>query len=103
MFSQMLFHLVKKTEILFYSVSFCPPKSVTNSFNFAHSTFLAHCCRELEMGRRQFHTGEESQGGNFGNERTATEKRSPIGPYFQLKLPNNFSVNCSVVDSSHCT
>ena len=45
------------------------------------------------MGRRQFHTGEESQGGNFGNKRRATEKRSPIGLYFQLNTPNNFSVN----------
>ena len=33
------------------------------------------------MGRRQFHTGEESQGGNFGNKRRATEKRSPIDPF----------------------
>ena len=93
MFSQMLFLLVKKMEILFYSVSFCPLKSITNSFNFAHSPFLAHCCRELEMGRRQFHTGEESQGGNFRNKRRATEKRSPIGPCVQLNSPNNFSVN----------
>ena len=29
-------------EILFYSISFCPPKSmITNSFNIVHSTFLA--------------------------------------------------------------
>ena len=31
-------------EILFYSISFCPPnssKSITYSFNFAHSIFLA--------------------------------------------------------------
>ena len=41
MFSQMLFLLVKKMEILFYSVSFCLPKSITNSFNFAYSIFLA--------------------------------------------------------------
>ena len=40
MFSQMLFLLVTKMEILFYSVTFCPSKSITNSFNFAHSTFL---------------------------------------------------------------
>ena len=33
MFSQMLFLLVKKMEILFYSVSFCLPKSITNSLN----------------------------------------------------------------------
>ena len=45
------------------------------------------------MGGRQFHTGEESQGGNFGNKRRATKKRSPIGPYFQLNSPNNCSVN----------
>ena len=55
------------------------------------------------MGRRQFHTVKESQGGNFGNKRTASEKRSPIGPYFQLNSPNSFSVNLSVVDSNHCT
>ena len=55
------------------------------------------------MGRRQFHTVKESQGGNFGNKRTASEKRIPIGPYFQLNSPNNFSVNLSVVDSNHCT
>ena len=41
MFSQMLFLLVKKMEILFYSVSFCLPKSITNSFTFAYSIFLA--------------------------------------------------------------
>ena len=42
MFSQMLFLLVKKKmEILLYSVSFCLPKSITNSFNFAYSIFLA--------------------------------------------------------------
>ena len=40
MFSQMLFLLVKKMEILF-SVPFCPLKSITNSYDFAHSTFLA--------------------------------------------------------------
>ena len=45
------------------------------------------------MGRRLFHTGEESQEGNFGNKQIATEKRSPIEPYFQLNSPNNFSVN----------
>ena len=27
-------------------------------------------------------------------------KRSPIGPYFQLNSPNNFSANRSVVDSN---
>ena len=41
----MLLLLVKKKmEILFYSVSFCPPnssKSITYSLNFAHSIFLA--------------------------------------------------------------
>ena len=45
------------------------------------------------MGRRQFHTGEESQGGNFGNKQRATEKRTPIGPYFQLNSPNSFNLN----------
>ena len=45
------------------------------------------------MGRRQFHTGEEGQGGNFGNKRRATGKRSPVGPYFQLNSLNNFSAS----------
>ena len=45
------------------------------------------------MGQWQFHTGEKSQGGNFGNKRRAAEKRSPIEPYFQLNSPNDFSVN----------
>ena len=31
------------------------------------------------------------------------EQMSPIGPYFQLNSPNNFSANRSVVDSNHCT
>ena len=78
-------------ETQFYSVPFCPPKSITKSFNFAHSTFLAFCHRELEMGRRQFHTGDESQGGNFGNQRRATDKRSPDGPYFPVN--NTATVN----------
>ena len=76
-------------EILFYSVSFCPPfirfRFVLRSQSLTHLILLIRlswlCGRELEMGRRQFHTGEESQGGNFGNKRRATEKRSPIGPY----------------------
>ena len=57
------------------------------------------------MGHRQFHAGEEGQGGNFGNKQRATyrEQRSPVGPYFQLNSPNNFSANRSVVDSNHCT
>ena len=67
MFSQILFFLVKKKlEILFYSVSFCPPKSITNSFNFAHSTFLAFVAGNYRWVGG-YHTGEESQGGNFGN------------------------------------
>ena len=41
MVSEMLFLLVKKNGNSAYSVSFCPPKSITNSFNFAHSVFLA--------------------------------------------------------------
>ena len=68
MFSPMLFLLVKKMEIQFYSVSFCPPnspKSITNS--------LIKFCSV--MGRRQFHAGEEGQGGNFGNTRRATGSR----------------------------
>ena len=28
---------------------------------------------------------------------------SPVGPYFHLNSPNNFSANRSVVDSNHCT
>ena len=31
------------------------------------------------------------------------EQMSPIGSYFQLNSPNNFSANRSVVDSNHCT
>ena len=57
--------------------------------------------RESGMGHRQFHAGEEGQGGNLGNKQRATA--SPIGPYFQLNSPNNFSVNQSVDDSNHCT
>ena len=40
MFSQTLFLLVKKWK-LFYSISFCLPKSITNSYNFASLIFLA--------------------------------------------------------------
>ena len=46
MFSPMLFLLVKKMEIQFYSVLFCPPnspKSITNSLNFAHSAQAISC------------------------------------------------------------
>ena len=48
-------------EILFYSVSFCPPKiskSITYSSNFAHSIFLA------EKGYKEAtsETHEELQG-----------------------------------------
>ena len=49
-------------ETLFYSVSFCPLKSLINSFK----------------GRRQFHAGEEGQGGNFGNKRRATGRRGVL-------------------------
>ena len=31
------------------------------------------------------------------------EQMSPIGLYFQLNSPKNFSANRSVVDSNHCT
>ena len=78
MFSQMLFLIVNRNEILFYSVSFCPPKSITNSYyitsfasgqdesncalwlapdnppfpaiKFCPFNFLGCCRRELGMG-----------------------------------------------------
>ena len=76
-------------EILFYSVSFCPPKSITFQL-----VLLIRLSWLLSQGIRDgSEAGEESQGGNFGNKRRATEKRSPIGPYFQLNSPNNFCVN----------
>ena len=57
----MLLLLVKKMEILFYSVSFSPPnssKSITYSLNFAYSIFLA------EKGYKEAtsETNEELQG-----------------------------------------
>ena len=93
MFSPMLFLLVKKIEILFHSVLFCPPnssKSITNSLNFAHGS-QAILCR-LGRSRRQLRIYKKSD----------REQMSPIGPYFQLNSPNNFSANRSV-DSNHCT
>ena len=83
MFSQMLILLVKKWQILFYSVWFCPLKSTTNSFK----------------GRRQFHAGEEGQGGNAGNKRRATG----TGGVLLDLIPVKFSTNRSIVDSNHCT
>ena len=70
-------------EIQFHLVSFCPPnrpKSITNSLNFVHA-------------------GEEVR----KYTKSYREQMSPIGPYFQLNSPNNFSANRSVVDSNHCT
>ena len=46
-------------EILVYSVSFCPLKSISNSFKFAHSIFLGIFF--LGMGHRP-----GSQGGVTG-------------------------------------
>ena len=54
-------------EILFYSVSFCLPKSITNSFNFAYSIFLA------------FVAGNEGWvAGNFMQVKKAKEATSEI-------------------------
>ena len=67
----------------FYSVSFCLLKSITYSFK----------------GRRQFHAGEEGQGGNFRN-----KGRAPgTGGVLLDLIPVKFSPNRSVVDSKHCT
>ena len=79
MFSPMLFLLVQKMETMFYSISFCPPnspKSKTTHFILLiqFSWFLSQL-RKLGMGRRQFHAGEEGQGGNFGNTRRDTGSR----------------------------
>ena len=58
---------------MFYSVSFCPPnspKSITTHLIFTSLSF------NLDgPDRRQFHAGEEGQGGNFGNTRRATGSR----------------------------
>ena len=51
------------------------------------------------MGRRQFHAGEEGQGGNF--ELQGAEETD--WAVFPVNSPNNFSANRSVVDSTHCT
>ena len=100
MFSLMLFLLVKKMETMFYLVPFCPPKSIKS--NFAYLIFLVFvAAQEIGMGHRQFHAGEEGQGGHFG--KSYRKQMSPIGPYFQLNSPNNFSANRSVVDLNHCT
>ena len=77
-------------EILFYSVSFCPPnssKSITYPLNFAHSIFLAE---EGYFKRKQLRKHTKSY----------REQMSPIGPYFQFNSPNNFSANRSVVFKS---
>ena len=57
-------------EILFYSVSFCPPnssKSISYSLNFAHSIFLALVARN-----------EGRVAGNFMQVRKAKEATSEI-------------------------
>ena len=75
-------------EILFYSVSFSPPnssKSITYSLNFDHSIFLA------EEGYKE---------ATSKHTKSYREQTSPIGPYFQLNSPNNFSANRSVVFKS---
>ena len=74
MFSQMLFLLVKKMKILFYSVSFCPPNSITNSFNFAHSTFLAFVAGNYGCSA-----------GNFMQVRKAKEATSEINEEVQRR------------------
>ena len=52
------------------------------------------------MSRRQFHTGEQSQEGNFGNKRRATREEESYWTVFPVKFTNNFR---SVVDSNQCT
>ena len=74
MFSQMLFLLVKKNG---NSVSFRfawsdPPKSITNSFNFAHSTFLAFVAENQKWVR-----------GNYIQVRKAKEATSEINEELQ--------------------
>ena len=79
---------------MFYSVSFCPPnssKSITTSLNFAHGSQAISC--RWGRSRRQLRIYTKSY----------REQMSPIGPYFKLNSPNNFSANRSVVDSNHCT
>ena len=44
--------------------------------------FLGFCGRELGMGRRQFHAGEEGRGGNFGNKLRATGSRGVLLGHF---------------------
>ena len=52
------------------------------------SWLLWHCGREFSLGRRQFHAGEEGQGGNFGtsdkSRATGSRGSSPTGLSFQL-------------------
>ena len=83
----MLLLLVKKKmEILFYSVSFSPPnssKSITYSLNFDHSWPKKAIRRQLRKHTKSYR-----------------EQMSPIGLYFQLNSPNNFSANRSVVFKS---
>ena len=65
-------------EILFYSVSFCLPKSITNSFNFAYSIFLAFVTGNYGWVAGNFMQAEEGQGGNFGNKLRATGSRGVL-------------------------
>ena len=64
---------------MFYSVSFFPlnsPKSITHFIIlFIQFSWLLSHLRKLGMGRRQFHAGEEGQGGNFRYTRRATGSR----------------------------
>ena len=82
-------------EILFYSVSFCPPnssKSITDSFrNFAHGSQAISCRRGRSRRQLRIYTKSDR------------EQMSPIGPYLHFNSPNNFSANRSVVNSNHRT
>ena len=78
MFSQMLFLLVKKMEILFYSVSFCLPKWITNSFNFAYSIFLALVAGNFLVVAGNFMQVRKGKEGNFGNKLRATGSRGVL-------------------------
>ena len=65
MFSPLLFILVKKNEIMFYSVSFCPlnsPKSITSHLILLIQFYwLLSQLRKLGMGCRQFHAGKAKE------------------------------------------
>ena len=84
MFSLMLFLLVKQNgnhvknkTVLFGFI--CPPNSLKTKTTYLilliQFSWLLSQLRKLVMGRWQFHTGEEGQGGNFRNTRRAAGSR----------------------------